>query len=140
MEECLGGTNLASLGRNLVIDEVDIFSEPESTKMEQDDVLHIEVSDADLSIDSLVGGHLSGDSQPAPSDQIPLTGETLPGFSQSAPSVTPIPQPAPPLQPMVIPKPQLTQAELMWIRSSCVEFESMEQQGKMLTTMQSEKH
>ena len=52
---------------------------PETTMMDQDEVLHFDVSDPDLSIDSQVGGHHPGDSQPAPSDQsYPIDKRNLP--------------------------------------------------------------
>jgi hypothetical protein len=40
-EECFAGTSHASPGRNLVTDEFEHFSEPETTMMDQDDVLII---------------------------------------------------------------------------------------------------
>ena len=86
-EDCFGGTNLFSPGRNLVIDEFDNVSEPETTTMmDQDDVLHLDVLDSDIIIDPQVGGH-PGNPQPTPSD--PLMGETLSVFSQSPPTISP---------------------------------------------------
>ena len=78
-EVCFEGTSHASPGRNLVIDEFELFSETETTKMDHDDVLNLDVSDAALGIDSLGGGHHPGDSQPAPSDQsYPIDKRNLP--------------------------------------------------------------
>ena len=123
-------------------DEFD-FSEPKPTMdMEMDETLCLTASDADLNISSLAGENLSGCSQPAPSDQFPLTRETQPGLSQSASSNTITLQNAPILQPVVIPQPQLSQEELIRVRQNLAEQEririTMEQQGKLIITMQSE--
>ena len=81
-------------------------------------------------------------SQPAPSDQISLTRETQPGCSQSASSDTIILQNAPIIQAVVIPQPQLSQEELIRVSRNLAEQEririTMEQQGKLIITMQSE--
>ena len=63
----------------------------------------------------------SGFSQPAPTDHIPLTGETLPGFSQSACSDLTTTQHAPILHPVVIPQPQLRHEELIRVRRNLAE-------------------
>ena len=90
------------------IDEFD-FSEPEPTKnMEIEDTLCLTASKAELNISSLFPGFF----QPAPSDLNPLAGVNLPGFSQPASSDPTTSQPAPVLQPVEIPQPQLSQKEL----------------------------
>ena len=63
----------------------------------------------------------SGFSQPAPTDHIPLTGETLPGFSQLASTDLTTTQHAPILQPVVIPQPQLRHEELIRVRRNLAE-------------------